>query len=221
VDRGSIGPGLGFLILCAAGPALSACGGDPGREFAQLEQELLRRPELQVSFHITSQGAFAAELEGVLTLGAGSGTSLVAEGTFGDEPVTLSLSASEGQMSGGSQERTFQEPLPNGMREALVIGLTRMGLLHNLARLVAGSPPDRADGSVREWVQVRNVAWEPGRGDIPGSRGLRFDIWVGGRAAGEGTLWLDVDGEGPPVLREQIVRFPGGEMRVTERYETG
>jgi hypothetical protein len=217
VDRGSIGPGLGFLILCAAGPAPLACCGDPGREFAQLEEELLQRPELRVSFHITSQGAFAAELEGVLTLGAGSGTSLVAEGTFGDEPVTLSLSTSEGQMSGGSQERTFQEPLPNGMREALVIGLTRMGLLHNLARLVAGAPPDRADGTVREWVEVRGVSWAASTEDAPGTRGIHFHIWVAGQPAGEATLWL---GEGGlPVFREQVVRFPGGEMRVVERYE--
>ena len=182
-----------------------------------LEEKLLALPGVEVRYRITSEGAFAAELEGVLTLGAGSKTSLVAEGTFGDEPVALSLSASEGQMSGGSRERTFQEPLPNGMREALVIGLTRMGLLHNLARLVAGSPPDRADGTVREWVEVREVAWTASTEDAPGTRVIRFDIWVAGQPAGEATLWLS--GGGLPVFREQVVRFPGGEMRVVERYE--
>lgn len=210
---------LRCLLLLVAGPALMACGEDPGQGFHRLEEELLQGPELRVRFNITSEGAFTADLKGELFLEAGGVASLKGDGRFGETPASFFLMASDGSMRWGNGEGAFEEPAPPGLREALVIGLTRMGLLHNLARLVAGSPPERADGSVREWVQVREVAWEPPGAVGPAAMGLRFEIWVGGQPAGEATLWLDEGGR--PVLREQVVRFPSGDMRVVERYETG
>jgi len=202
--------------------ALPGCGGEPGREdpgeaFGRLEEAWLLPNEIGVRFHITSEGAFQAELRGELHLGVDGVASLLGEGTFGGEAAAPFLTVSEGRMAGGNRERTFQVAAPAHLREALVMGLTRMGLLHNLARLVAGSPPDRADGTVGEWVQVHDLALEAPREDAPGSTGIRFGISVAGQPAGEATLWLGENGQ--PVLREQIVRFPAGEMRVVERYE--
>jgi len=71
-------------------------------------------------------------------------------------------------------ERCFDEPVPPEVREALVIGLTRMGILHNLARLVAGVPPDRASGGVRDWVEGREIAWADSV--EVGELGVRFEI---------------------------------------------
>jgi len=215
--------------------ALTVCGPDandsvPGREmyqafspmeadeaFGRLEEKLLALQRVEVRYHITSQGAFAADLEGALRLEGEHDLSLTGHGTFGGGPASVHLTAAPGWMTGGNQNEAFEGPAPAGLREAVVVGLTRMGLLHNLARLVAGAPPDRADGTVREWVEVREVDWVVSAGEAPGARGIHFQIWVAGQPAGEAALWLDE--RGLPVLREQVVRFPGGEMRVTERYE--
>jgi hypothetical protein len=217
---------LRWLRSLVAVPLLAACGPDArdslsgleGEEaFHRLEEGLLARQEMEIHYHITSKGLFVAELEGAMRLERDQGAFLDGEGVFGDDPVALHLEVSAGWMKGGNQDEGFEGPAPTGLREAMVVGLTRMGLLHNLARLVAGAPPDRADGTVREWVEVREVGWvAPGEGE-PGTRGIRFDIWVAGQPAGEATLWLDE--RDLPVLREQVVRFPGGEMRVVERYE--
>ena len=98
------------------------------------------------------------------------------------------------------------------------MGFTRMGILHNLAMLSAGAPPDRADGGVEDWVTLHDLsAMVPeGPGDVAVAVG--FSITVGGAPAG--TASLELDGGGLPVLRWQTVRFPDGEMRVLERYRS-
>ena len=98
-----------------------------------------------------------------------------------------------------------------------VIGLTRQGLLHNLAMLTAGRPPDHADGGVAEWVEVVEPQLGPpevfGEGQ---ARPLEFAITVSDQPVGHATLWLD--DRGLPIERRQVVNFPEGQMRVTERY---
>lgn len=189
---------------------------DPAAAFADLEGRLLQDPDSRIGFRITAEGAFTATLEGELFLGEGDVAALTSVGTFGSDSVSLSLEVADGRLIGGNGVRRFEEPVPAGLREAVVIGLTRMGLLHNLARLVSGSPPDRADGTVRTWVQARAIDWVAQDG-AEGRRGLSFQVWVDEQAAGDAVLWLD--SRGWPVARDQTVRFPGGEMRVHEAYE--
>ena len=47
---------------------------------------------------------------------------------------------------------------PPALNEAIVIGLTRMGHLHNIAVLTGGLPPDHSDGGAADWVRVANFA---------------------------------------------------------------
>lgn len=189
---------------------------DPARYLEVLEEHLVNRPASRVGFRITSEGAFAAALAGELRLTREGGASLDARGTFGADSVVLTLRTADGRMTGGNGTRGFDQPAPPALREALVIGMMRMGILHNLARLVAGSPPDHADGAVRSWVEVRDVAWLP-RDTTAARRGLSYDLFVAGQPAGAGVLWLD--GRGRPVARQLTVRFQQGEMRVAEEYE--
>ncbi len=189
---------------------------DPETFFADLEARWLQDPESRIDFRITAEGTFTAALEGELFLGEGNEVALRSEGTFGSDSVSLSLEVAEGQMIGGNNERRFEEPVPAGLREALVIGLTRMGLVHNLARLVSGAPPDQADGTVWAWVQGRAFDWVA-QESAGGRRGVSFQVWVEEQAAADAVLWLDAGGW--PVAREQTVRFPSGEMRVHEAYE--
>lgn len=189
---------------------------DPGRFFAELEDSLLRRPESRIGFRITADGAFTADLEGELYIGTGNEITLDSRGTFGADSVSLSLTAADGRLIGGNGGRTFEEPVPADLREAIVIGLTRMGLLHNLARLVSGSPPDRADGGVRRWVKAAEFDWSA-PDSVIGGPSLSFQVRVDEQPAGDAVLWIDAQGR--PVAREQTVRFPDGEMRVREEYE--
>lgn len=189
---------------------------DAGRYLEALEEHLLKRPSSHIAFRIRSEGAFAAELTGELQLTREGGASIDARGTFGADPVQLSLRAADGRMTGGNAGRSFDQPAPPALREALVVGMLRMGILHNLARLVGGAPPDRADGGVRTWLEVRDVAWLP-RDTTAARRGMSYDLFVAGEPAGAGVLW--VDGRGRPVARQLTVRFPQGEMRVHEEYE--
>jgi hypothetical protein len=190
-----------------------------GLLFQQLEERLLGAPALRLRYAVSSEGAFHASLAGTLELLEDGTAALHATGTFGDAPVTLHLRSDGPEIEGGAGERAFRQETPPALREALILGLTRMGVLHNLARLTAGAPPDHAAGGVREWVEVREVQSAPSLTSAePGRIGLAFPIFVSGQRTAEATLWIDPQ-SGMPVQRVQTVSFPGGSMQVLEVYE--
>jgi hypothetical protein len=181
----------------------------------QVEADLMAADGRTVEFEVVSEGAFSAALEGRLNLATGEELSLEATGTFGPDPATPWVRGTGGRMLWGNGDAAHEAELPPALREAVVIGLVRMGVLHNLARLLSGAPPDHADGTVRSWVETEEVRWVPATPD-DGARGIAFGILVSGARTADATVWLDADGR--LVGREQVVRFPGGEMRVVERY---
>jgi hypothetical protein len=192
-----------------------------GAMFAEIENRLLKASVISGRFTASAEGAVSASLQGALETSRGAEIDLNATGTFGEDGVTLYLRSDGRTMEGGNAGRMFRENAPAGLTEALLLGLTRMGILHNLARLAGGAAPDRAEGGVGEWVEVRDIEFAPATGqEEPGSGliGLRFVIYVSGRQAAEATLWLDPH-SGLPVRREQVVAFPGGAMTVTESYD--
>ncbi len=183
----------------------------------ELEERLLTAASLRLRYRVNAEGALSAALEGELVIIDSVTAQLAAHGTFGDSSVMLRLNASEGRLRGGSRARVLDVPVPPHLKPALLLGLTRMGILHNLARLTAGRAPDRAEGGIEEWVLPRDVRWlERTENDVPGMLGLHFDIEVAGNRVSEADLWLG--NQGLPVRRYQLVRFPGGEMRVVEEY---
>jgi hypothetical protein len=189
-------------------PAPAPASQDPAARFDELESRLLARTALCLGFHITSEGAVLSDLRGVFELGPGGVTRLGADGSFAGGTIQLHLRAAEGEYAYGNAATSTTAPVPPHLREALLIGMTRMGLLHNLAMLSGGAPPDRADGGVREWTTVSSVAED--------ADALTFDLTVSGEPAGVVRLQLDADGL--PAQRWQTVMFPEGEMRVIERY---
>lgn len=207
----------GMLLSCANPPQADTAPLSAEETFQRLEAELLIKPEVRLGYRIESSGAFSASLEGELRLLGQSDVDLSGTGTFGDAQVELRLESAAGVLRGGSSALAFEEPVPEHLRQAIVIGFTRMGLLHNLARLSAARAPDHASGGVEEWVQPRHLVYveRPPDGASP-LRGLAFEIEVAGQNSGEAELWLDAHGQ--PVRRQQIVRFPGGEFRVVEEY---
>jgi hypothetical protein len=182
---------------------------------SRVEAEWMAAQGTTVEFRVTSEGAFTASLDGQLLLASGNDLSLEATGTFGADSVSLHARGAGGRLTWGNQATSAESEMPPALREAIVIGLVRMGVLHNLARLVSGAPPDRTDGTVRSWVEVEDATWVPAT-DGAGRRGIHFGIVVSGQRVADATVWLDADGR--LVGRDQVVRFPGGEMRVVERY---
>ena len=169
---------------------------------------MLAANEIAFDFHVTAEGAVGADLKGRLDIGSGAGARLVASGTFDGQPVELALRSDENQLEMANGARVTRTATPAQLKEALVIGVTRMGILHNLARLTGGLAPDHAEGGVRDWVTVGAFA--------PGANGIGFDLTVAGEPAG--SAMLEIDAGGRPAIRRQTVDFPTGQMHVVERY---
>ncbi len=234
VSRGPRRAPLSAALACSALLLLGGCAtitgwfeedlphpvtaSDPVAAVAQVESVLLAERTVRIEFAITAEGAVSADLRGELLLAPGNLARIDAAGSFDGAAADLQLVSDGVQLVARAGERTSTGDTPAGLREGLVIGLTRMGLLHNLALLSGGRPPDATDGTVRTWLQLS--AYERG---LPQGRGGRsvlpvsFDLTVGGEPSARATLYLGAQ-SGLPSERSQVVRFPQGEMRVTERY---
>ncbi len=187
--------------------------------FLELEQRLLDAESVHIRGAAGSAGAVISGLEGQAVLASGNRAHLQFSGEFGGTGVTLALVADGEQMWGGNGADQFESEAPPLLNEGILLGFTRMGILHNLALLSSVSPPDGTDGAIRDWVTVSNFAWgESGTLDGVAAEALTFDLTVNGTPSAKVVLWLDQE-NGLPVQREQLVQFPDGEMRAIEVYE--
>lgn len=184
--------------------------------FDALERQLESAAYVAFDSRITSQGLIESELLGSFELTPDA--AIVAfEGTLGGEEAAPTLQAGRVAI-GGNGEQRFEIERPVHLNQSLLIGLTRMGLLHNLAVLAGGNPPERADGTIKAWVVIEDLTLESSELDGRPVDILRFELTVDGRTGGIAALYLDGE-SGLPVRREQTVAFPEGDMRVVERYE--
>jgi hypothetical protein len=199
----------------AAGEGTTAGTATPGIE--RLETRLLEAESVRFVCELRSEGAFEADLEGEVVLGPEGRARMELNGSFGGEEMDLLLVSDGDTLTTRAGETVGEIPTPPALREAIVLGLVRMGLLHNAARLTQAAPPDHADTGIGDWVLAKNVeafAVEIGRG---ASVANRFEVHVGGRNTATATLHLSPE-TGLPLRREQTVAFEVGEMHVTERY---
>lgn len=180
-------------------------------DFTALEDRLLNADTVRFDFQVSAEGVFEADLRGVLDIGQAHRVRLTASGHFNGQPVDLLLRSEGEEVEFGNKTNRTVAARPTHLKEALLIGLTRMGILHNLARLTGASAPDHADGGVREWVTVGSFSAGATDADV-----LSFELTVAGQPAGSASL--EIDSRGWPLLRRQTVQFPSGEMRVVERY---
>ena len=205
---------LGLLFGTAA-----SAQDDPATLIAQLEARLLAAKHIAIEATIESRGVVESNLKGRSELLDRNRAIWSYAGTFAGKPADLAL-ASDGralQMKSGA--RAGEEPVGRESNRALLIGLLRMGLLHNLARLSGLAGPDHAQGGVEQWAQLdsfRPTTYAVG-GDLEGMMSFGFDLVVAGTVSGSERLWLD-PATGLPRRRQLTVRFAQGEMVVTEDY---
>lgn len=199
---------------------MAACAAeapDPAPPTLEALETILADPAttVDIPFQVEATGAMEVDLSGRLAL-AGEGMALLdVRGTFGEQPLVARLVSDGSRLWWTGAEEAV--PTPPGLREALALGFTRMGVLHNVARLSAGAAPDHAEGGVAEWVttapDTAGLAPEPRR-DRPS---LARAVVVSGVPTGSFRLAFLPDGS-VPVERRQAVSFPTGVMQVEERY---
>ncbi|MBT8395943.1 MAG: hypothetical protein KJN92_03210 [Gemmatimonadetes bacterium] len=213
----------GLLFLLWACGSDAETGGaaefnDPAVMFSALEERLGSASSVHVDFHVTADGAIEVDLSGALRMTQEGITEISAHGLFAGEELQLALRTRGEDYEFGRLPDLTSGPTPEHLREALLIGLTRMGILHNLAMLSAGAPVDGAEGGVRQWAIVESLEFEGPEDEQGSTRVIGFAMKVGGVAAGSASL--EIAREGHPVLRRQTVEFPDGTMHVVERYSS-
>lgn len=210
---------LAASLLALAGAAASAQDAEPAALMAQLESRLLAARHVVIEATITAEGAVPARLKGRSDLRAGNRASASYAGEFAGKPADLTLAADGYTLRarGGARER--EERVGPESNRALLLGLTRMGLLHNLARLTGAQGPDRAHGGVEQWLTLdsyRPITYAQ-EGELAGLMSFGFEVVVAGTPSASARLWLD-PASGLPRRRQQTVRFAQGEMTVIEDY---
>lgn len=194
------------LLFCLS-ISLSVSAQSPSG-FVALETRLLLASELSLDFQVTATGAVQASIAGTLEKTALGEIHLSAEGNFAGQNIDLVIARNQQGFQFGNRDDPQSAQPPAELWEALILGFTRMGILHNIANLSAGAMPDHAEGGVDEWVLASNVTNT--------DASYNFDIIVADIPSGSATLSTDETGN--PIMREQTVVFPGGEMRVVETY---
>ena len=203
---------LSALVLLAL--VLVGCGPSADNQqatFEALEDRLLSAESFSLDFHVTAEGVIEANLEGSLRAASSGQVELEARGTFLERELEMHMVTDGDSLRMTTTELSDAVALPAEVYEALAIGLTRMGILHNLASLSTVTEPEHSEVGIGEWVTVG----EFGTGTAGEHDGVSFGIFVEGqRTSGAVLAILD----GIPVERTQIVDFPGGAMTVRERY---
>jgi len=125
-------------VLLAAGVLTGYSAPDPEAAFREVEDRLLDARRVRPDFAIAAEGAVVVALEGRLEKDAGDDVLLTAAGTFAGEAVDLRLETDGESYAFGNPPEGAGAPVPPELPRAILVGMTRMGLLHNLARLTAG-----------------------------------------------------------------------------------
>jgi hypothetical protein len=207
------------LVLCGlflVVPGALAASGEA--TFAELEKRLQGAVNVRIGAVITATGAINARIAGETQLISGKELRFGFRGKFMDEQWTAELFSSDTDTRWRTEDKFFTSERGPELEQSILLGFTRMGLLHNIAVIGSGDPPEHADGGVADWVQAVNFS-EVVDEDLKGraTRRFEFGIVVGGQESGTAILWLDAE-TGMPARREQTVQFPDGEMKVVEIY---
>lgn len=208
---------LAFPLLLTASLLVE----DPRAEsmFRELEEKLLNERSLRIRFKITSEGSVDSSLQGQLRLKSGNRVEIVVSGSFKSTPVTVRFESDGKKMHWAVADRQIDLETPKGLNQAIIVGFTRIGLLHNLALILGGEPPDRADGTVEDWVHVSDFLFvAPDPSSKLRGRSIRFQIEVDGKTVGNAHYWISPLTR-MPVERRQTVHFDAGDIKVVETYE--
>ncbi len=218
---------LALILLaagCASGPRAVPTTATAAQRLSLAESALVDGKNLTGTFEIDSKGENAAHLTGTIELLEGNAIHLVAEGNFKSEPVQLEVDSRDSAgivrtTTKGPSVSSHRDPPADKLREAVGLGIARMGLLHNLALLSLDQPLERTGGGFSDWVKA--VAPKEGASETVNGESCKrvdFGIEVEGKNMGEASVCF-ADATGLPLQRTQTVHFPTGEMTATETFK--
>lgn len=191
---------------------------DPGALWHTVLHRMLEAPDLELEAHVVAEGAHTADVRARLRLRSGNRLELSSTGPLDGVDLQRSLSSDGTTVTVQTSGAVATHPASERLNEAVVQAFLSRGLLHNLAFLASGSPPDLADGTPAGPVAHDFQALGDGRIDGRRTRRIAYTLAVKGQDAAEVKLDIDVE-RGLPLAREVTVHFPQGEMKVKESYE--
>ena len=212
---------LAMLLACSAVAAQDQIVPDDGAQImARLETRLLSARKIVVESTLESTGAISAKLAGRTELRERNHANASWRGDYASKPADLALSADgwtlEEKRGGDTSRREIEG---RELNRALLIGLLRMGLLHNIVRLAAAQTPDHSRGGVEQWVTLdafRPVTFPQG-GELEGTMSFGFDVMLEGETLGSARIWLD-PATGLPKRRALAGHNAEGDFSVVEEY---
>jgi hypothetical protein len=192
----------------------------PATALDALEQRLIAAPSFRIRARLASSGRIQSHFDGTVAAGPGSRMRFALQGAFGNRDADALFTCDGRRMRGGHQGgHPLDLDAAPGLREGVVVGFVRMGLLHDVARLATGKPPDYIDGSARSHLTIVGAVRSPGE-VVRGAPTEQWDyaLQVDGKRTSDVTVWLDAR-SGLPVRRRVVVHFPEGDMDVGEEYD--
>ncbi len=215
---------LALLAGCASGPRPVPSSATATQRFELTERALLDGRHLTGTFEIDSKGENAAHMTGTIEFVEGNALHLVAEGNFKSDPVQLEVDSRDPTgilrtSTKGPSVSSHRDPPAAKLREAVALGISRMGLLHNLALVSMDQNLERTGGGFPDFVkplEMKDGAAESINGEV--CRRVEYVIQVDGQNMGEASLCI-ADANGLPLQRNQTVHFPTGDMTVVETFK--
>lgn len=211
-----------LVTACASGPRPMPAGATAQERLERTEAALLGAKNLSGAFEIEATGQNASKFTGTLELAGGNALQLVSDGRFGGEDVHVELDSRSGDINRtvtkGASVNGHRDPPASALGEAIVVGLARMGLLHNLATLSMDKIIDHADGGVRDAVkalEAKDGAADQAAGEA--CHRVDYVLEVGGKRMGEASTCIS-DSTSLPLQRRTVVHFEGGDMIATETW---
>jgi hypothetical protein len=207
------------LALALLAPAALAMEEEGVALMQQLEARLVAAKRVRIEASIEARGAFAANLAGHAEWRDRNHAELAWAGQFAGQPVELKLRSDGRVLTLARNAEQHRQRAPAETNRAMLVGMMRMGVLHNLARLSELKLPDHATGGVAQWVQLdsfRPATYAQG-GDLEGFMSFGYDLVIDGTPTASVRLWVDPQTQ-LPRRRQVTVRFPQGDLSVLEDY---
>ncbi|HEY4221950.1 MAG TPA: hypothetical protein VGO62_11415 [Myxococcota bacterium] len=181
---------------------------DPGQMFIdELETHLMRAKTVHIKATLVATGAVNAALVEEVSLGDGQKARMAVTGKFEGRDVDTWFVCDGKTMKVKGKDAAPADP---EVRDAIVIGMVRMGLLHNAGLLVGGSAPEHSRGGLREFVKA-----ERPRAQTPATD-IKIDVVVHHDVMGEATLSLDETAS--LKKRHSELHFEEGDLVDDESY---
>jgi len=180
---------IAMLLLAAA-----ACSGDCAaqKQFEQMEEALLAQPVTGKTFS-HAEGSVQVDLESTITVGP-------------DTKVVY-----KGNVMGKDVDSTWEHPTTPELRDAMLIGITRMGLMQNIVLFTRDRPPANVEGHIREALTAHDFAKAPGGA-------ISYKLKAGNREMADAVIKINSKSH-YPMSRKMTVHLDNGDMKVSETYQ--